>query len=44
MTANFYAMNWNLLHKLCKEIRKIPRISDVFFDLTNKPPGTIEWE
>jgi len=44
MTANFYPMNWELLAKLCSDIQTIPQISDVFFDLTNKPPGTIEWE
>ncbi|MCG9874298.1 MAG: glutamine-hydrolyzing GMP synthase [Leptospiraceae bacterium] len=44
MTANFYPMKWDLLAKLCSEIQTISQISDVFFDLTNKPPGTIEWE
>ncbi|XP_048837204.1 GMP synthase [glutamine-hydrolyzing] [Brienomyrus brachyistius] len=30
--------------KMVTEIRKIPGISRVMFDLTSKPPGTTEWE
>lgn len=44
MTANFYKMDWNLLWNLANQIRKIPGISGVLYDITNKPPGTIEWE
>ena len=44
MTANFTALDHNKLQKLAIEILKIPGISSVLFDLTNKPPATIEWE
>jgi GMP synthase (glutamine-hydrolysing) len=44
MTANFYRMDWEILEQIVTLIRKIPKIGDVFYDLTNKPPGTIEWE
>ncbi len=44
MTANFYKMDRNILNELAAEIMKIDGISAVFFDVTNKPPGTIEWE
>lgn len=44
MTANFYAMNLDLLKKLTTELIKIDGITAVFYDVTNKPPGTIEWE
>ncbi|WCL47878.1 glutamine-hydrolyzing GMP synthase [Leptospira sp. GIMC2001] len=44
MTANFYRMDRAVLNKMKHSIRSISGISDVFFDLTNKPPGTIEWE
>lgn len=42
MTANFYKMNWQLLQKLAKKL--MPKVSAVLYDITNKPPGTIEWE
>jgi GMP synthase (glutamine-hydrolysing) len=44
MTASFYRMDMRILEKLKISIQGIKGISDVFFDLTNKPPGTIEWE
>ncbi len=44
MTANFYEMDLNLLKKLTAEIMTVPGITAVFYDVTNKPPGTIEWE
>jgi len=44
MTAKFYPLPVNILKDLAFKIAKIPGISFIFFDLTNKPPGTIEWE
>ena len=44
MTANFYQMDLKLLDKLTAQIAEIPGITAVFYDVTNKPPGTIEWE
>jgi len=44
MTANFYHMDLNILNELAAEIMKIEGITAVFYDVTNKPPGTIEWE
>ena len=44
MTANFYRMDLKLLEKLTAQIAAIPGITAVFYDVTNKPPGTIEWE
>jgi GMP synthase (glutamine-hydrolysing) len=44
MTANFYRMDEKLLEKLVAELRDIDGITAVFYDITNKPPGTIEWE
>ena len=44
MTAGFYKMPFGLLKKISSKIMKIKGIDAVFFDLTNKPPATIEWE
>lgn len=44
MTANFTELPWEGVLKLAEEILKIDGISAVFYDITNKPPATIEWE
>ena len=44
MTANFYKMDWALLDELVKRLRTIKGVSAVMYDITNKPPATIEWE
>lgn len=44
MTANFYKMEIEKLNDLVKRLSGVPGVSGVFYDITNKPPGTIEWE
>lgn len=44
MTANFYCMNREFLKDITHSLLSHPNISYVFYDLTHKPPGTIEWE
>jgi GMP synthase (glutamine-hydrolysing) len=44
MTANSVIMPRDLLDAITTEILAIPRICGVFYDLTHKPPATIEWE
>ncbi len=44
MTASFARIDWSVLDKLSKTIAEHKEISHVFYDLTHKPPGTIEWE
>jgi len=44
MTANFTELPWDGIQKLAKKLLEISGISAVFYDITNKPPGTIEWE
>jgi GMP synthase (glutamine-hydrolysing) len=44
MTANFYKMDERILNKIVGNIMEIEGIDAVFYDITNKPPATIEWE
>ena len=44
MTAQSAPIPEPLLRSLADEILSDPGISTVFYDLTHKPPGTIEWE
>lgn len=45
MTASPHWLPWSFLEKAASDImRKVPEIQIVFYDLTSKPPGTIEWE
>ncbi len=44
MTAGAVRMPPELLETIVQELREIKGIAGVFYDLTNKPPGTIEWE
>jgi GMP synthase (glutamine-hydrolysing) len=44
MTARSVDMPGDLLGAMSAELLEIGGIGGVFFDLTNKPPATIEWE
>ncbi len=44
MTANFYQMEFDKLRELVKRLSSLHGASGIFYDITNKPPGTIEWE
>ncbi|MFA6215842.1 MAG: glutamine-hydrolyzing GMP synthase, partial [Patescibacteria group bacterium] len=44
MTVNFYQMPKNILESIAKKIMAVSGIDLVLYDVTNKPPGTIEWE
>ncbi len=44
MTANFTEIDWPIVHEMTEKILALPDVSTVFYDITNKPPGTIEWE
>lgn len=44
MTATAARLPMGLLEELRKAITALPGISGLAYDLTSKPPGTIEWE
>ena len=44
MTATFSKIKISDLKELVENILENPKIETVFYDLTGKPPGTIEWE
>lgn len=44
MTADSVCMPEQLLREMAARILQIPGIHGVWYDLTHKPPGTIEWE
>jgi GMP synthase (glutamine-hydrolysing) len=44
MTAQSVTMAPDLLQSICAEVLGVEGIAGVFYDLTHKPPGTIEWE
>lgn len=44
MTASVVRMPEDLLKEIVEELRRVEGVAGVFYDLTNKPPATIEWE
>jgi GMP synthase (glutamine-hydrolysing) len=44
MTAQVVRMEEPMLRQLADELLAIDGVCGVFYDLTNKPPATIEWE
>lgn len=39
-----FVFSLQVLSKIVNDILTVPCISRVMYDLTSKPPGTIEWE
>jgi GMP synthase (glutamine-hydrolysing) len=44
MTARAVRIPWDLLGEMVRDLMEVDGIAAVFYDLTNKPPATIEWE
>lgn len=45
MTTNFSKISWEVLEKISTRItNEIREVVRVVYDITNKPPSTIEWE
>jgi GMP synthase (glutamine-hydrolysing) len=44
MSASVYEMDFSYLKDIISEVQNKTNIGDIFYDITTKPPGTIEWE
>jgi GMP synthase (glutamine-hydrolysing) len=45
MTANFAKLDWDILERIASRIvNEVKGINRVVYDITNKPPSTVEWE
>ncbi len=44
MTARFSALPQAFVAEICRQLLEVEGIEAVFYDITHKPPGTVEWE
>jgi GMP synthase (glutamine-hydrolysing) len=42
-TATSVDLSWDKLHRICERITSIPGVNRCLYDITPKPPATIEY-
>lgn len=44
MTAQYSKLPWPVIERITDAVLKVPGVGALLYDVTNKPPATIEWE
>ncbi|MEO5740626.1 MAG: glutamine-hydrolyzing GMP synthase [Vicinamibacterales bacterium] len=44
MTAQYSRLPWPVLQRIAAAVLSVPGVAALLYDVTNKPPATIEWE
>ena len=44
MTAQYAKLPWPVIERITTAVLQVPGVGALLYDVTNKPPATIEWE
>ena len=44
MTAQYSKLPWPIIQRIANAVLQVPGVGACLYDVTNKPPATIEWE
>jgi GMP synthase (glutamine-hydrolysing) len=44
MTAQYARLPWSVIERITAAVLAVPGVAALLYDVTNKPPATIEWE